>query len=145
MNEKFLALITALVQESTRPYDADPTFAPRQARCQTEILQEIYRIRRYEPASKFLATVNCAGWPDELPHTLLARAGRIAAEWLPALIRQKQSLDAENEMTKFKRQRHDLDPFCDEDTALTSDAYSGQMPADDLHYRIDRRGYVVDK
>lgn len=151
MTERFLQLMSALVRENTRTYESSKAFVLEQdkerwrAENRTAILREIWKIRSYEPALSFLTAVNISGCPDELSSALLNRAGRIAAQWLPTLTNRAQSLASETEMTKFQRRQNDNDPFLDAETNLTRDAYSGQVPADDLDYSLDSRGNIVNK
>jgi hypothetical protein len=144
MNEQFLRLIAALA--APYPYgDGDPYLPSRFSRYQTDLLKAIWKMRKYPPALTFLATINHTEWPAETNDQRSLRAHRLAKEWLPVLLSEQQKLASENEMTKFKRQHAEIDPFIDEQTNLTRDSYSGQTPADDLDYTLDSRGNMVNK
>ncbi len=140
MNEQFLKLITALT--TPYPHDGDPIEEKEFSEFQTNCLKSLWKIRKHPPALRFLAAIN---FRDESDEWRLRQAHRLAKEWPPALLLQKKERESESEITRFQKERADLDPFVDADTNLTRDAYSGQMPADDLDYSLDRRGNVVNK
>jgi hypothetical protein len=140
MNEKFLKLITALI--TPYPHHGDPIEDKKFTEFQTDCLKELWKLRKHRPALSFLAAIN---YKDETNEWRLREAHRLAKQLLPGLLRQKQEQESESEMTRFQRERANLDPFVDTDTNFTKDAYSGQMPADDVNYTFDSRGNIVNK
>jgi len=140
MNEKFIKIVTALT--ARYPHRGDPVENAKFSEFQTDCLKELWKLRKHPPALNFLVAIN---HKDESDEWRLLQAHRLATQLLPGLLRQKQEQESESEMTRFQRERANLDPFLDGNTNLTRDSYSGQMPADDLDYTFDSRGNVVNK
>jgi hypothetical protein len=140
MNEQFLKLVAALT--TPYPHYGDPIEDAKFSEFQTDCLKKMWELRQHPPALNFLAAIN---HKDETNEWRLREAHRLAKQVLPVLLRQKQKVDSEPEMTRFQRQRNDLDPFVDEHTPMTRDAFAGQVSADTPRYRTTERGYLVDE
>jgi len=129
MNEQFLRLLTALI--TPYPHDGDPIEEARFCEFQTDCLKELWKLRKYPPALNFLAAIN---YKDESNDLRLLQAHRLAKELLPVLLRAKEKLASESEMTRFQKQRAETAPFMDRHVCLTRDSYSGEIQPDELDY-----------
>ncbi len=140
MNEQFLKLVAALT--TPYPHNGDPFEEKRFSEFQTALLVALWNMRKHPPALNFLTAIN---YKDETDQWRLRQAHRLAKELLPVLIREKEKLNSESEMTRFQKRRSATDPFMDGNVCLTQDAYSGEVEPDELDYELDSRGNIVFK
>jgi len=145
----FVRLIAELAKPSVLPnsWDTSPPGTDSEAAYQTAILTALAGLASSD-ARKFLTVLADVAPPNETAAAMLVRANRAARELLPALLREFHSrLNAEAVETnheKFVRKESDSDPFLDNDTHLTRDAFSEKAEIEpERPAKVDPWGYVT--
>jgi len=143
-DRKFIRLIYDLGKDSSLPNGWTPsTDADRSA-----ALKQLSRLNSSD-SRKFLTVLNTDAPPHETEAAFNSRTSKAARQLLPHLLRKYQELvkaaASETEHEKFINAESEHDPFLEDTTFLTRDAYAGRGEVEpEKPLQLDSWGNVID-